>query len=95
VRELRSVATAALILAWNWPSTDKYSYVSDHKHVICQWYNETLPNGVKVRAHYMGEIYSGIPQGYRLTLNDEWLYQGNYWIWMVPAGKSVPQWVDP
>lgn len=62
-----------------------------HLREVGKWYNEQLPDGSHVWAHYRGSLPAKDPGD--VKLGDEFLYKGYHWIWMMKSGKA--QWIDP
>jgi hypothetical protein len=60
-----------------------------------RWVCQAIPHEGRVWIHYQGQLqYTGqLPQ--RPSLWDEYWTPGATWVWMIPAGATTAQWVDP
>jgi hypothetical protein len=58
-----------------------------------RWVCQEIPHEGRVWIHYQGQLLSTgqLPQHPSLW---DWT-PGATWVWMIPAGATTPQWVDP
>ena len=55
-----------------------------------------MPDGTIVEARYQGELPSSAALPVRgRFIGEEWSTGNTSWIWLQPAGASLPSWVDP
>jgi hypothetical protein len=61
-----------------------------------RWFTQEIPGQGKVWIRYQGQIGSTNDLPEHPSLWDEYhTSDGSGWVWMIPAGATTPQWVDP
>jgi hypothetical protein len=72
-------------------SPDWYANPSNRGRWVCQ----EIPHEGRVWIHYQGQLQNigQLPQ--QPSLWDEYWTPGANWVWMIPAGATAAQWVDP
>ena len=59
------------------------------------WVCQEIPHEGRVWIHYQGQLQSADQLPQHPSLWDEYCTPGVSWVWMIPAGATTPQWVDP
>ena len=72
-------------------SPEWYANPSNRGRWVCQ---EILHQG-RVWIHYQGPLQSSNQLPQHPGLWDEYCTPGATWVWMIPAGATTPQWVNP
>jgi len=68
-----------------------YANPSNRGHWVCQ----EIPHEGRVWIHYQGQLQNADQLPQHPGLWDEYWTPGASWVWMIPAGATTPQWVDP
>jgi len=79
-------AGTATIFSQEW-----YANPSNRGRWVCQ----EIPREGRVWIHYQGQLLSASQLPQHASLWDEYWTPGATWVWMIPAGATAPQWVDP
>ena len=72
-------------------SPEWYANPSNRGRWVCQ----EIPHEGRVRIHYQGQLQNTGQLPQHPNLWDEYCTPGASWVWMIPAGATTPQWVDP
>jgi hypothetical protein len=60
-----------------------------------RWVSQEIPHEGRVWIHYQGQLQNTNELPQHPSLWDEYCTPGASWVWMIPAGATTPQWVDP
>jgi hypothetical protein len=60
-----------------------------------RWVSQEIPQVGRVWIHYQGQLQNTGQLPKYPSLWDEYWTPGATWVWMIPAGATAPQWVDP
>jgi len=60
-----------------------------------RWVSQEIPHEGRVWIHYQGQLQNTGQLPQQPNLWDESWTPGATWVWMIPAGATTPQWVDP
>jgi hypothetical protein len=60
-----------------------------------RWVSQEIPHEGRVWIHYQGQLQNTDQLPQYPSLWDEYWTPGATWVWMIPAGATTPQWVDP
>jgi hypothetical protein len=60
-----------------------------------RWVSQEIPNEGRVWIRYQGQLQNTGQLPQRPGLWDEYWTPSATWVWMIPAGATTPQWVDP
>jgi hypothetical protein len=60
-----------------------------------RWVCQGIPHEGRVWIHYQGQLQNAYELPQHPSLWDEYCTPGATWVWMIPAGATTPQWVDP
>jgi hypothetical protein len=72
-------------------SPEWYANPSNRGRWVCQ----EIPHEGRVWIHYQGQLQNTGQLPQHPSLWDEYCTPGASWVWMIPAGATTPQWVDP
>jgi hypothetical protein len=72
-------------------SPEWYAKPSNRGRWVCQ----EIPHEGRVWIHYQGQLQNTGQLPQHPSLWDEYWTPGATWVWMIPAGATTPQWVDP
>jgi hypothetical protein len=72
-------------------SPEWYANPSNRGRWVCQ----EIPHEGRVWIHYQGQLQNAGQLPQHASLWDEYCIPGASWVWMIPAGATTPQWVDP
>jgi hypothetical protein len=72
-------------------SPEWYANPSNRGRWVCQ----EIPNEGRLWIHYQGQLQNAGQLPQYPSLWDEYWTPGATWVWMIPAGATTPQWVDP
>ena len=72
-------------------SPEWYANPSNRGRWVCQ----EIPNEGRVWIHYQGQLQNAGQLPQHPSLWDEYWTPSATWVWMIPAGTTTPQWVDP
>jgi hypothetical protein len=60
-----------------------------------RWISQEIPQEGRVWIHYQGQLQNTGQLPQHPSLWDEYWTPHATWVWMIPAGATTPQWVDP
>jgi hypothetical protein len=60
-----------------------------------RWVSQEIPRQGRVWIHYQGQLQNADQLPQHPNLWDEYFTPGASWVWMIPVGATMPQWVDP
>jgi hypothetical protein len=60
-----------------------------------RWVSQEIPHEGRVWIHYQGQLQNTGQLPQHPSLWDEYWTPGATWVWMIPAGATTPQWIDP
>jgi hypothetical protein len=72
-------------------SPEWYANPSNRGRWVCQ----EIPHEGRVWIHYQGQLQNAGQLPQHPSLWDEYWTPSATWVWMIPAGATTPQWVDP